>query len=95
MNFKKSNLILAYRDYEASNDEIYILKYDETLIENYKVLIQTIDNEIIESKYISHPDFQLFKKKYDCTEIEYIYLEEDDIEFDESEELIIIEDFTE
>ena len=42
MNFKKSNLILAYSDYEASNDEIYILKYDETLIENYKVLIQTI-----------------------------------------------------
>ena len=45
--------------------------------------------------FINHPDFQLFKKKYDCTEIEYIYLEEDDIEFDESEELIIIEDFTE
>ena len=41
-------------------------------------------------------DFYSFlRKSSDCTEIEYIYLEEDDIEFDESEDLIIIEDFTE
>ncbi len=93
--FQKYNLILAFSDYEAYNDEIYILKYDEILIENYKVLVQTIDNDIFETKYISHPDFQLFKKKYNYLGNKYGYIYTDDFEFEEYEELIIEKEITE
>lgn len=93
--FQKYNLILAFSDYEAYNDEIYILKYDEILIENYKVLVQTLDNDIFETKYISHPDFQLFKKKYNYLGNKYGYIYTDDFEFEEYEELIIEEEITE
>ncbi|QKJ26278.1 type IV secretion system DNA-binding domain-containing protein [Aliarcobacter cibarius] len=87
--FQKSNLILAFSDYEAYIDEIYILKYDEKLIEDYKVLVQTIDNDIFETKYISYPDFQSFKKKYSYSDNSYRHYFIDDFEFNEYEELIV------
>lgn len=37
--FQKSTLVLSHSDYLSSKNEIYILKYDETLIEDYKVIL--------------------------------------------------------
>ncbi len=62
--------------------KIYILKYDETLIEDYKVIIQTIDDHIIECKYISHPNKKAFMRKYNIKKVDYMYLFEESINFE-------------
>ncbi|MCT7464606.1 TraM recognition domain-containing protein [Aliarcobacter cryaerophilus] len=85
--FQKASLVLAHSDYLADEDEIYILKYDETLIEDYKVVIQTIDDDVIECKYISHPNKYLFMKKYNIKKVDYMYLFEESINFEVEEEL--------
>ncbi|MCT7482706.1 TraM recognition domain-containing protein [Aliarcobacter cryaerophilus] len=85
--FQKATLVLAHSDYLADEDEIYILKYDETLIEDYKVIIQTIDDHIIECKYISYPNKYLFMKKYNIQKVNYMYLFEESINFEFEEEL--------
>ena len=85
--FQKSTLVLSHSDYLSSKNEIYILKYDETLIEDYKVIIQTIDDHIIECKYISHPNKKAFMRKYNIKKVDYMYLFEESINFEVEEEL--------
>ena len=41
----------------------YILKYDEKLIEDYKILIERFDGEIIEAGYLSFPIRKKINKK--------------------------------
>ena len=45
--------------------------------------------------YYTHPDFKLFKKKYNYLGNKYGYIYTDDFEFEEYEELIIEEEITE
>ena len=85
--FQKSTLVLSHSDYLSSKNEIYILKYDETLIEDYKVIIQTIDDHIIECKYIYHPNKKAFMRKYNIKKVDYMYLFEESINFEVEEEL--------
>lgn len=54
--FQKKNDILSYSDYEDSENGIYVLKYDEKLIEEYKILIEKINGEYEETKFILFPN---------------------------------------
>ena len=54
--FQKKNDILSYSDYEDSENGIYVLKYDEKLIEEYKILIEKINGEYKETKFILFPN---------------------------------------
>jgi hypothetical protein len=52
--FQKKNDILSYSDYEENG--IYVLKYDEKLIEEYKILIERSNGEYKETKFILFPN---------------------------------------
>lgn len=54
--FQKDNSIFMFSDYEAKNNEIYNLVFDDVLIDDYKILVKTIDGEYIESNFISNPN---------------------------------------
>ena len=54
--FQKKNDILSYSDYEDSENGVYVLKYDEKLIEEYKILIEKINGEYEETKFILFPN---------------------------------------
>ena len=74
--YQKEKNILIYSDYKPKKNEKYILVYDEILIEDYKILIKTLDKKYLESRFISHPNIKYleelkFEAKYDyhsCTD---------------------------
>ena len=75
---------------DGSADLSYILGVAEhigKIIEDYKVIIQTIDDHIIECKYISHPNKKAFMRKYNIKKVDYMYLFEESINFEVEEEL--------
>ena len=87
--FQKKNDILGYSDYSSLNNDKYILKYDEKLIEDYKILIEKFDGEIIEARYLSYP----IKKKINKNEFikkDQFYKEKRAFEQGVDEEEIVI-----
>lgn len=55
------NEILNMIDYKSTKE--FIIKYDEKLMEEYKLTIETIDEEIIEVDYIGKPSIKEVQRK--------------------------------
>lgn len=75
--FQKENNILKHSDYKSKKDEIYILKYDEKLIEDYKVIIEKMNDIYLETKFVMFPNCVNSKNFINEEDIEEIYILED------------------